>query len=603
MSDALNLALTITAADMFSGVLRHFRSRIVGTGEDAKKVRKEYDLMTQSIASSVKAFGALTYVVAKMRPAIAAASDLQAEMIGLRAELSGADVSAADLAKHLHEARKTAFDVQANTPFDIGQVVALEKELVKAGANIQDIIGDKGAAAAAAALATYEKMEPVLAGTALIGIGTPFKVAADGYTALADSISRAGSASIVGASEIAEAARYAAGPLAGLNRSADEMLALVAVMAKQGIVGSMAGTSLKNFFNKASELKSFKDVNGNLKSTAEIIDILRKKMEGKGDAERQSLLAKLFGLEGLPVALALLERGEGSFEHIVESMRNATPLTEKLRMDMEGFGRQMDSLKGTSKSTFAILFEPALKPLTDLIAKTNEWIALLGKASMDNEGIGKEVTYGTAGIAGATGVYAIAKAIQAGGYGMRVMKGVRGLGSVAGGVAAGAALEAAAGVTPVFVTNWPGPAMAASSVGGIAAGAAAGAAGPKIFSKALTALALLATTPLSKIGMFGAGAVATGAAGVTAAGAAGYGAGTLLYRNAIAGTQFGDKLGEVMAGIAAFFGSQEAQDARSALKGNIKIEVDDKRVRVREIRSGNPYVDYEVESGLTMGMP
>lgn len=210
----------------------------------------------------------------------------------MRAELSGAGADAAELAKHLAEVRKTAFTVQASTPFDMGQVVALQKEIIKAGARVQDVIGERGAAAAAAALAAYEQMEPVLAGTALISIGTPFQVAADGYADLADQISRAASASSVGAAEIAETAKYAAGPLAALGRGTEEMLALSAVMAQVGVVGSMAGTSLRTFFVQAAKQKALTDANGNLLATAEIIERLRKRTTGMGDAERGTFLQR-----------------------------------------------------------------------------------------------------------------------------------------------------------------------------------------------------------------------------------------------------------------------------------------------------------------------
>ena len=73
------------------------------------------------------------------------------------------------------------------------------------------------------------------------------------------------------------------------------MLALSAVMAQVGITGSMAGTGLKSFFVNAADHKIFQQANGNLKSTTEIIDILRGKMDGMGEAKRVQILKKLFG--------------------------------------------------------------------------------------------------------------------------------------------------------------------------------------------------------------------------------------------------------------------------------------------------------------------
>lgn len=621
MSDALKLALTITAADMASGVLRRLRDRIAGTGEAARRVQKDFDRMVASINQGVKALAVTGYVVAKLRPGVRAASELQGELIGVRAELSGAGADAAELAKHLAEVRKTAFTVQASTPFDMGQVVALEKEIIKAGARVQDVIGERGAAAAAAALAVYEQMEPVLAGTALISIGTPFQVAADGYADLADQISRAASASSVGAAEIAETAKYAAGPLAALGRSTEEMLALSAVMAQVGVVGSMAGTSLRTFFGQAAKQKALTDANGNLLATAEIIERLRKRTTGMGDAERGTFLQKVFGERGASVALALLNEGKGSYEEIVEAMRDALPLQEKLRLQMEGYGRQLDALGGLGQSTLAILFEPALRPLTALVEKTNEWIAALGRAALENESIGKAISYGGLGLAAGIGAYGIAKVAQGGAAGLRVLKGLKGVGSAAAGIATGKAVEAATGVTPVFVTNWP--ASTAPALGAAADIATAGAAArtPAIFSKAKTTAALLAATPLSKLSMLGAGAIGTAAAGVVAAGGAGYGIGTLINRYLLTdqgplGTEAGRAIGErIGAGIAhalAFFGHPSARDAiaatrrAEAMRGEVVVRVRPERgaeARAERARSDSPAMglEAEVETGLRTG--
>ncbi len=198
------------------------------------------------------------------------------------------------------------------------------------------------------------------------------------------------------------------------------------------------------------------------------------------------------------MALALLQKGEKSFEDIVQSMHDAQSLSDKLNESMKGLNRQIDSLGGTGKSTLAILFQPALEPLTAVIGKTNEWTAALGKAALENENVGKAVTYGTAAVGGGAIAYGVGKLFQGGLAGLRVMKGLKGLGGAAAGIATG--------VAPVFVTNWPGG--AAGAAGGMAAGGVAG----KIFSRAKTTLGLLASTPLSKLSMFGAGPVPPGMA-------------------------------------------------------------------------------------------
>lgn len=163
------------------------------------------------------------------------------------------------------------------------------------------------------------------------------------------------------------------------------------------------------------------------------------------------------------------------------------------------------------------------------------------------------------------------------------------------------AAGSAAGVTPVYVVNLPG-----AGIPGIAPGTATRIRTPGRWQM------LRAAPNLRTIGTMGAGAIALGGTAVAGAGLAGYGTGRLID-NYLLSDQIRETIGGTIATIMARLGSEEAQRALDAnmssgaalnnVGGKISIEVDDKRVRVREVRSDNPNVDYEIESGLTMGMP
>jgi hypothetical protein len=386
------------------------------------------------------------------------------------------------------------------------------------------------------------------------------------------------------------------------------MFALVATLAQGGIQGSSAGTSIAAFFRQAVKVKEFKDANGNLKSTVEIIDILQGRLGKLGEAERLEKLNKLFGDEGARVALNLMREGAGSYEEMVAQMAKAVPLQDKLKERMKGFNAQLDGLKGTGKSTIAALFTPALDPLTTLISKTNEWTGALGEAAMKNEGLATGASYaGLAAMLGGVlyGGYQIAKGT---GSGVKMLKALKGAGGDAAGIAKGKAIEAATGVTPVFVTNMP-----EGGIGG-AAGAAADIAGAlggtKTFSKFKTTLGLLGGTSLRALPMLGGGALATGAAAVGAAGAAGYGAGTWFNDTFVRGTSAGDAIGEAIAYALSPF-SEEARASIESMKklekveaevgGTLVIKVDSEgRSRVQSVQKTGA-VDIDVYSGPAMG--
>lgn len=606
MSDALNLALTISFAEIGGGILRRVKDRIRGTGQAAQQVRRDFDDMERSLRKGIKTLAITGYVAKKLEPGVKAAADLQEQLLGARAELMGTTKDAAALGNQLKQIQSTAFNVQAFTPFNQAQIVELEKNLVKSGARIQAIVGKQGAAAAAAALATYENMDPTETGKALIGIGTPFKVKADNYMGLADDISRAASASTVGAQEIAESAKYAAGPMAALKRTPKEMLALVATMAQVGVTGTMAGTGIKNFFLQASKYKVFKQANGELKSTADIIDILHKKLDSKGSAEQQSILTKVFGQEGLPVAIALMQKGDGSFEDILDKMRQAAPLQDKLNEAMKGFNKQLTSLQGTSTSTISGLFQPALAPLTQLVAKSNELMANLGHASANSKGLNEAVSYGSMGIVGAGALLGGAMILKGGIAGAKVLKGLKGLGGMAGGVAVGKTLEAAAGVTPVFVVNMPGG-LGGSMPGGFGGKGIPGDIAQKV--RKLSNWDILKKANMGEIKALGPAAMLRSAGYVGLAGAGGYAIGSQIYDHGIAGTSLGDKIGSGIAHVLSLFGNEEAKAAIAAneraqqLNGTIKIQVDSKtgQASVTQMHMDRPGITLSADHGIPAG--
>lgn len=557
--------------DLLSRGVDRIKGKMQVLASANKDVQRSFDSMQQS-ARGAAMMGVVTAAAARgLRPAVNAAGDLQAEMLGTRAELDGAVKESRDLEMQLKRIKATAFTVQAWTPYDMGQIVALEKQLLKAGAKVDAVVGEKGAAAAAAALGVYEDLDPAETGKKLIGIATPFKLQANQFMDLADKISRAASASTVGASEIAETAKYAAPAMSELGQSVDEMLTLSAMLAQRGIESSMAGTGLRQFFNSAAKSKAFRDAAGNLKPLAEITAILKRNLDGLGEAEKQARLTKLFDVRGAVVAQALLDDGAASYEQIAAAMARSLSLQEKLEIKMRGFEAQLESLRGTSKSTIADLYQSALPPLTWVISKTNELIALIGQASQENEGLGKLVSGASfatlAGGAAATTMLAGAAVL----YGRKVLSGLGGwkglLGSAtsaSAGIAAGKAVEKATGVTPVFVTNWPPGGLGAGPGGAVETAAAVAGAGwlKKMAGKA-GVLAKAAPLLLGKTGLVG------------AAGTAGYGVGTGLNHGFgwLAGKMSGGKydgggwLGEMLYDLL-------HREERQPTQNNINIQID-----------------------------
>lgn len=197
-------------------------------------------------------------------------------------------------------------------------------------------------------------------------------------------------------------------------------------------------------------------------------------------------------------------------------------------------------------------------------------------------------------------------ALLAGRFGGPLLKKLAGrLGGTAAGVAEGKALEAAAGVTPVFVVNMPGGGIlgggAGISVGAGLPGTLRG--GRRILGGVRAGAAILGSVPLSMIPSLGAGALAASAGAAGAAGLAGYGVGTLISKTLIEGTKVGDAIGRAITLAMSPF-SEAARDALALrarereMEGTLKIEIDSAgNPRVREVRTANPYWNIDVLGG------
>lgn len=239
---------------------------------------------------------------------------------------------------------------------------------------------------------------------------------------------------------------------------------------------------------------------------------------------------------------------------------------------------------GRLKSELRKAADDFAKPINETLQNVIKW----GLDSKENGGLnldGKDMIVG--GVGGTIAALLAAR------------WGAKGIGSIVGtaaGVAQGKALEAAAGVTPVFVVNWPGS-IGGGDIPGLP-GAAPAAGGAKSASALrLAGGAAMATLPLAL--MYGvtnwAGDTSNDAGRVSSIG----GVSDTLKR--VLGV-FGFNKD---ADIAARLEKNRAElNGENELKGLIRIRVDqDGRLTSVSASTNNSRVPMDVDSGLTMSSP
>jgi hypothetical protein len=235
-----------------------------------------------------------------------------------------------------------------------------------------------------------------------------------------------------------------------------------------------------------------------MKTIPDIIDTMRQAMKKLNDQEKLIVMNRLFGDQGARAALALIREGEGSWQSFGDAVERAANLEDKMNERLAGLNANIKALAGTAQTTLAALFDPLLAPLTKTLKLLNDITGKIGEVAEKHKALSYGVSGGVAAGALTLGAYGIYKLIKGGKLGASVLKGMggfkglfAGLGSTGAGIAKGKAVEAATGVTPVFVTNWPaGGIGGASGTGGLmgllkpaAAVMVAGAAGVMVGTK------------------------------------------------------------------------------------------------------------------------
>lgn len=266
--------------------------------------------------------------------------------------------------------------------------------------------------------------------------------------------------------------------------------------------------------------------------------------------------------------------------------------------NMLGSMDQMTTGIGAAGGTFAQDMPDAISNAVDQVGRLkaalrtaadeftqplNNGISTAIKTAMDSKSAGglgldgKDMVLG-----GAAGLLGIFGASRYGGKAIGALS--RRFGGTAAGLAEGKALEAAAGVTPVYVVNMP-----AAGLAGVA-GDVAGLAGGGLLGKLA--------------GVIGGGMLAKAGLAATAVGAVGYG----VYK-ATEGTELGNAISGTISKALSFFSNQDAQQSialteklRSTdIGGTINIRVDsDGRAGVVSASSSNKAVRFNVDAGMTM---
>lgn len=289
--------------------------------------------------------------------------------------------------------REHAKELGQSTAFGNKEVAQGMTELIKAGIQLKDVLGDASEAAlnlaTAGDLALPEAAE--IMSTAMNTFGVK------DATHAANILAGAANASATSVHEM----KYSLSAVGIVAKKAgmdfDEVNTALALMASRGLKGSDAGTSLKSMlqqiepatkpavaaFEKLGLLKDgknqFYNEKGQLRSLGEIADILHESTRGLTEQELNSLYKDAFGSDGIRAAQVLGEFTSKSVKDMYDEMTKVTAkeqsetMLDNLKGDIEQLGGAWENFQDTLMEGSATGgLRSLVKEITELVLDANK---------------------------------------------------------------------------------------------------------------------------------------------------------------------------------------------------------------------------------------
>ncbi|MBU8785666.1 phage tail tape measure protein [Bacillus glycinifermentans] len=331
--------------------------------------------MGQNIAMG---FGAIAAGVGGgLGMAVNKAMDFEQQMSNVKA-VSGAT---GDEMKKLTD---LAVELGAKTKYSSLEAGQGIEELMKAGVSTADILN--GGLAGALDLATAGELDlseaAEIASTAL----NAFRNDNLSVTDAANMLAGAANASATDVHELKYGLSMVSAVASGVGLSFKDTSTALAIFAQNGLKGSDAGTSLKTMLlnlTPASEAaygqmldlglitkdgsSIFYDAKGNLKSFAEIAQILQDKLKGLTKEQQQAALKTMFGTDAIRAANIMMKEGAKGANAMWKSMSKVTA-AEVAAEKMNNLKGQIEELSG-SFETAQISIGNALLPVLSKLVK------------------------------------------------------------------------------------------------------------------------------------------------------------------------------------------------------------------------------------------
>jgi TP901 family phage tail tape measure protein len=257
----------------------------------------------------------------------------------------------------LNRLRAAALHAGTTTAFSARDAAEAENELAKAGLTSAQITG--GALTAALNLASAGQIG--LADSAAIVSSTmvQFNLKASDAVHISDLLAAGADKALGGVQDLGEAMKYTAVPASQLGISLEQTTGTLALFASNGILGSMAGTGLRQILvsltaptkDASAAMEKYGinvfDAQGNFVGLSNVAGQLHDKLGPLTDAQRSAALATIFTSRSIGEANILMQAGAKGVDDWTNKVNDQGFAAEQARRKLDNLNGDLLKLKNT----------------------------------------------------------------------------------------------------------------------------------------------------------------------------------------------------------------------------------------------------------------
>lgn len=297
----------------------------------------------------------------------------------------------------LERLRQAALDAGTSTAFSARDAADAENELAKAGVSAADIVG--GALTASLTLASAGQLDLESAAAITSATMVQFGLHAEDAAHIADDLSAGADKSLGSVQDLGEAMKYSGVFAAQLGISLDTTVGTLAQFASYGIIGSQAGTGLRQVIvsltaptdeAKAALDKygiSVYDSQGKFVGLDKVAGQLHDRLGGLTDSQKQAALSTIFTSRSIAEATILMKDGAEGTRKWTAAVNDQGFAAQQARTKLDNLSGDLTKLKNTFNVALIDTGEEATGALRGMTQEVTHLIAAFDDLSPSSKGV------------------------------------------------------------------------------------------------------------------------------------------------------------------------------------------------------------------------